>query len=338
MSTSADAAAAAGVFQAHRDELGFVNRAQCAEKDLVVERRGGEIVGALLGNHCVRKSQSTVYELAVLPDHRREGIARLLVDRFAAESPHARLVAKCPADLPANDFYRDTGWSHVDTEAGKNRPLNVWQRTHDGVDVYMTTQGGEEAAEAIAASPARVGIETSHAHKWPIAESPSFIDWPFTDPDAGYAEHLALVGEHNPALTVAPDVEAGRSLDAVVEKADELAKHADDVIVVPKECHPSDVPDRHRVGLTTGRFGSMAPWSVWEYRDAGPVHILGGSPAEQQAVARHVEVASCDSFSLGRRARYGEWADGAIDCPDGAGYGERLRRSLTRYWRWFNNV
>jgi len=331
MSTSADAAA---LFQQHRDELGFVNRAQCAEKDLLVERRGGEIVGALLGNHCVRKDQSTVYELAVREEHRRRGVGRRLVERFAAESPHDRLVAKCPTDLPAMEFYRDSGWNRVGTDDGKDRKLAIWECEVAGVDIYMTVNGGEETAQAIRRSPARVGVESGNA--WPLNDSPAFLDWPFTDPEAGFEEHIDLVREHEPALTVAPDVEDGRTLKDVVDMADQIGQHADDVIIVPKGCHPSDVPDRHRVGLTTGRFGSMAPWSVWEYRDAGPVHILGGAPSEQLAAAHCVEVASLDSFSLGRRARFGEWDGGAIECPDEAGYYERLRRSLTRYWRCYN--
>ena len=120
---------AATLFQCHRDELGFVNTAQCREKDLVVHKTSGEVVGALLGNHCVRKPQSTVYELAVAESQRRNGIATSLVTQFADQSPHEKLVAKCPVDLPANNFYERTGWDCVDTEDGKNRDLNVWELT-----------------------------------------------------------------------------------------------------------------------------------------------------------------------------------------------------------------
>jgi ribosomal protein S18 acetylase RimI-like enzyme len=121
--------AAADVFQAHRDELGFVNRAQCEEKDLWTVTRDGSVVGAALGNHCVRKPQTTLYELAVLPDYRREGIATELVSRMRSDSPHTKLIAKCPVDLPANEFYRANAWTLIRTESGKHRDLNVWQLT-----------------------------------------------------------------------------------------------------------------------------------------------------------------------------------------------------------------
>lgn len=123
------AADAAALFQRHRDELGFVNRAQCRDKDLATVCRDGSVVGALLGNHCVQKPQSTVYELAVVETARRDGVASTLVDRFAADSPHTRLVAKCPVDLPANGFYRATGWTRRDRESGKRRDLYVWQKS-----------------------------------------------------------------------------------------------------------------------------------------------------------------------------------------------------------------
>ena len=118
---------AAELFQDHRDELGFVNTAQCREKNLVTVEHLGEVVGALLGNHCARKPQSTVYEVAVDESYRRQGIASDLVADFAGDSPHEKLVAKCPVDLPANRFYADTGWERIGREEGKNRALNVWQ-------------------------------------------------------------------------------------------------------------------------------------------------------------------------------------------------------------------
>jgi len=338
VSLASKADAAADVFQAHRDELGFVNRAQCEEKDLFTVERDGRVVGAALGNHCVRKPQTTLYELAVLPEYRREGIAEELVDRMAADSPHEKLVAKCPETLPANDFYAATGWERVGREDGKNRALNVWeyQIGERDIDVYMTVNNGEETAEAIRRSDAFVGFEAGNG--WPLDDRADFVDFPFTDPNAGFEEHLEVVKEHEPQLTTAPDVEKGRTLSEVVDMADELAEYADNVIVVPKDCHPSDVPDRHRVGLTVGSFGSMAPWGLWQYRDAGPVHILGGTPNQQLAVGRHgVDVASMDSFTLGQRCQFGMWDDGAVDAPDEMDYYDRLEASLNNYVRTWNN-
>jgi len=67
------------------------------------------------------------------------------------------------------------------------------------------------------------------------------------------------------------------------------------------------------------------------------VHILGGSPGEQLEIGRHgVSVDSVDSFSLGRRAQFGMWDEGAVDAPSGMNYYDRLKMSLNNYveeWR-----
>jgi len=115
------------LFQDYRDELGFVNRAQVHEKDLYVEQRDGEVVGAVLGNHCVRKPQTTIYEIAVDEEYRGEGIATTLVEEMAGDSDHDKIIAKCPRDLPSNQFYNKTGWELIDVEEGKSRELCVWK-------------------------------------------------------------------------------------------------------------------------------------------------------------------------------------------------------------------
>lgn len=127
MSTSDEPEDAADLFQQHRDELGFVNRAQCREKTLFTEYDGDEIIGAALVNHCVRKPQTTLYDIAVRETHRQEGVGTRLLEEIASDTPHDKIIAKCPTDLPANKFYAQTGWELQDIEDGKNRSLAVWR-------------------------------------------------------------------------------------------------------------------------------------------------------------------------------------------------------------------
>jgi GNAT superfamily N-acetyltransferase len=117
----------AALFQSHRDELGFVNVAQVREKDTYVVGRDGELAGAAICNHCVRKPQTTLYDIAVYPRHRRDGVATELVEQIAVDSPHGKIVAKCPFNLPANEFYEAMGWVKMKVESGKNRDLIVWK-------------------------------------------------------------------------------------------------------------------------------------------------------------------------------------------------------------------
>lgn len=201
-------------------------------------------------------------------------------------------------------------------------------------DVYMTGRQSKDVTRAIAASRVRLGAESSNG--WRDGYTPQFVDFPFTDPDATFADHLDVVRETRPALTVAPDVEKGRSLETVVAKADRLLNYADAVIVVPKDVHPSAVPSRFRVGVTVGDFGSMAPWSLWEYRDCGPIHILGGTPSRQFEVGECLPVASLDTATLGQRARFGMWDGEPCHAPDDWDFRRRLRESLDNYFDAWN--
>lgn len=198
------------------------------------------------------------------------------------------------------------------------------------IDVIMTINGNGDTASAIQESPAYAGMESSKT--WPFKSRPYFLDYPFTDDSASFDDHLQKVKALKPRLTVAPDVEKGRTLAEVASMADELLEYADDVIIVPKDCHPSEIPDRFRAGITVGEFGSMAPWSVWDYRNNKSIHILGGTPRDQIAVISHgLDVKSVDSYTLGVRAQYGMWDGKAIDAPDGWDYQKRLKESLNNY-------
>lgn len=115
------------LFQSHREELGFVNSAQVREKTTYHVKKDGEVVGAVICNHCVRKPQTTIYDVAVYEDRRGNGYGRQLVEKVWSNSPHDKIVAKCPIDLPANHFYRESGWQLVNVESGKNRKLSVWE-------------------------------------------------------------------------------------------------------------------------------------------------------------------------------------------------------------------
>lgn len=199
----------------------------------------------------------------------------------------------------------------------------------------MTVQGrSQDTTKAIDESMARLGVESSN--EWVDGYTPKFIDFPFTDPDATFKDHLTVVRETSPALTVAPDIEKGRTLDEVIRKADKLLEYSDAVIVVPKDVHPSTVPNRFRVGVTAADFGSSAPWTVWDYRDCAPVHILGGGPSRQLEIGHYLTVASVDTATLGKACRFGYWDGVSSDAPDEWDYRRRLRESLNNYYDAWN--
>lgn len=197
----------------------------------------------------------------------------------------------------------------------------------------MTVSGrSKDTTKAIADSKALLGVES--LNKWRKEYTPKFVDFPFTKPGATFEDHLDVVRSVKPKLTVAPDIEKGRDPEEVYAQADKLNRHADAVVVVPKEVPPEHVPDRFRVGLPAADYGSDAPWLLWQYRAAEPVHVLGGGPATQLQVAEYVEVASVDTATLGKAARFGWYKDGyRDDAPDRWDYKTRLEYSLTNYVR-----
>lgn len=86
----------------------------------------GRQIGGFCEFHLYKDgTQVTIYTLATAAEWRKHGIGRILVGNVCELAPLTQL--KCVADLPANKFYRDLGFTCVRTEAGKRRELNVWQ-------------------------------------------------------------------------------------------------------------------------------------------------------------------------------------------------------------------
>jgi len=318
---------AAKVFQEHRDELGFVNEAQCREKDLYTERRDGSVVGAALVNHCVRKPQTTLYELAVLPEYRRDGIASTLIDSVARDSPYDKIIAKCPAELPANDFYASTGWEGTDRESGKNRALNVWQYTIDSIDLITT---------------GRPDL-TQHAHKYGwlsgcrldaiqnyerASISPEFLDLHWEDPDQDRL--LSKCMQHNPTYVVAGDYD-GSNHESINDFAYQLRQWCENVIIVPHEPGEVDkVPEWAIVGYSTptGYEGTDAP--VWEYTGRD-IHVLGGTMPQIKTVVDYLkdDIVSLDTNTMHRDAtQFGEyWSQSGRQRKKVASVGNTVREA-----------
>ena len=295
---------AADLFQAHRDELGFVSRAQCKEKDLYTVERDGSVVGAAIVNHCVQKPQTTLYDIAV--KHKREGIGSELVTQIARASPHEKIIAKCPATLPANAFYQATGWKRIGEDPGKNRTLNIWQ--YDIPDVDIITTGRPDLTEYAAEYGWLTGTRLDEIGRYENAGiTPEFIDVHWEEPDRD--KLLAKTMTHAPKYVVAGDYD-GDNYDTINDFARELNQFAENVIVVPHE--PGEVkrvPEWAVVGYSTptGYAGTDAP--IWEYMGRD-VHVLGGTMNQIKIVVDHLknDIVSMDTNTHHRDAtRFGEY-------------------------------
>lgn len=308
------ASEAASVFQQHREELGFVNTAQCKEKELYTVEKDGMVVGSALANHCVRKPQTTLYDIAVLEEYRRGGIATDLLNQIIRDTPHDKIRAKCPVDLPANEWYSRTGWTLLRTDDGKDRKLNVWQYQIETVDLITT--GRYDLTEYARKHGWLVGSEISYLnHHENHNRIVDFIDmdWREPNPDA----LIAACMRHKPKYAIAGDYEhiddgetVGEPIDVVNKRARQLTEWVDKPIVVPhRPGEPKEVPDCALVGYSTPtRYGgTQAP--LWEYQGKD-VHVLGGTMNNIKLVINHLgsSINSIDTNTMHRDAtQYGEY-------------------------------
>lgn len=160
------------------------------------------------------------------------------------------------------------------------------------------------------------------------------------------ADHIEAVKEDRPLIAVAPDVTDERDGNSF-EVADELAKYAENVIVVPKAMSARKVPSRFRVGIPCQkRFGQVPPRPIWEYQQCEEVHLLGGSPLVQSEIADKIgeyRVKSLDTASpiaaaqsgkvWGRPFKSTEW----YDSPRRSYY-ERVEASLNNLLKYHNET
>jgi ribosomal protein S18 acetylase RimI-like enzyme len=157
--TAEDVPAVKAVADRHRHELGFVPMAALVEaareRRLLVAVLDGKVVG-FVHFRCCRDGHATIYEIAVLPECRRQGIGRALVEAVVQEAALrgcAVLQLKCPIDLPANEFYRRAGFTEAGIEEGKRRPLRLWQKRLVSGTQHLSVHGA---------------MPTDH-HQWPVA-------------------------------------------------------------------------------------------------------------------------------------------------------------------------
>ncbi len=133
MATQADLRELKELADAHKDELGFVLHPalarSIAQGEVLVAENNAGLVGFVEYHHR-QDEQTTLYHIVVAPDYRHQGTGRWLIERLADEARAAGkgfIALKCPAILPANDFYAHTGWSLVGSEPGKRHPLTLWR-------------------------------------------------------------------------------------------------------------------------------------------------------------------------------------------------------------------
>lgn len=160
---------------------------------------------------------------------------------------------------------------------------------------------------------------------------PVFMDNDYTAYDHDW--HVKKVAKHRPkyatvrdAMTKAQCSEAGIeffSLSRVLEFADEVSEHAEEVIIIPKYDCLDEIPERYILGYSVpSRHGNtpLAPEAFSGRR----VHLLGGSWKQQMT---HMAILGEDVVSIDHNqalllaTRFGQWIDGEGETHSLAGMG-----------------
>lgn len=103
----------------NKDVFGFIPapafRDSHEQDELIVNSRG------FCRWHKRLDEQTTVYEIYVKPEHRRQGVATCFIRQL--EKP---ILAKCPIKSKANRFWQGLGFVLKGVDKGKKRELLVW--------------------------------------------------------------------------------------------------------------------------------------------------------------------------------------------------------------------
>lgn len=162
------------------------------------------------------------------------------------------------------------------------------------------------------------------------------IDWK----NYNFERHVRAVKATRPLLTVARDIEHYSQLKAVLKQADELAKYAEQVVVVPKDRrlvpYMRSIASSFILGFSVPtKYGqTLIPAHCF---DGWPVHLLGGRPDRQRALAEVLNVVSVDCNRFTLDAAYGDYFDGETFRPHPMGGYDRCvadsLRNINRLWR-----
>lgn len=117
----------------NKEALGFLSSAKVKDAiyrhNLLTIRDDNKVLGFVIYRHRKRDQQTTLYDICVDKEWRKQGLGRQLIEALKTEcqNQHRSFVQlKCPVDLAANSFYKHLGFRHLGIEQGKIRQLNVW--------------------------------------------------------------------------------------------------------------------------------------------------------------------------------------------------------------------
>ena len=287
-----------------KHELGFVNLAALEVAESQGELEVIDNVG-FCNFHHRKDSQTTIYEIAVLPERQKEGWGRLLFYRVlssAIEHKKAKIIAKCPVDLESNGFYKSLGFKLIEVESGKKRKLNIYEYNIESPLLFYCADGGRNTYSQIAKEEGwLLGLRSDQYDKIPHCP---MIDnhWKKYD----HFKHLELIKKHKPLIATALDIEFINQYHEILSMAEEISKYCGRVILIPKcEVDLSIVKFPFWLGFSVPSKYGGCKLPVSFFKDY-PTHLLGGAPTKQSNFAKYMHIVSLDGNYAQNIARFGK--------------------------------
>lgn len=272
--------------------------------------------GGMCHWHLRQDGQLTIREIIST----KQGAGSQMLRRLELIPGAESLFAKCPADLPANQWYAVRGF-HVETMeiAKSGRKLLHWRKFTQR-NQRRANAGQREIIYCADGNPrfAEIAIDAGmlYGARLPakgLYYQPYMADQDWKQPDR--VKYMAWLAEHQPYMATVLDLERPDQLTEVLEWAHEAAQYVRVVIIIPKYNGaivqlPRQINDKAvRLGYSvpTTYGGTTVPINEFE---GWPVHLLGGSPVKQLNLSSVLDVRSADTNYHSLMANYGEYFDG----------------------------
>ena len=235
------------------------------KKELHVAVSDKQVVG-FARFHMRRDGWTTLYDLAVDPDHQGGGMGRNLL--YSVPAP-TRL--KCPVSSSANRFYANCGL--VATGAEVN--LNIYELRC----LTIFCMGGNTALPQIARQS---GMAYGTRSDYQPYDYPFMVDVPFKPEKYSWKRHAKAVFKHRPVMALALDYEHPRQKAEVLRQIQEFRNWG---ILRPTVCCKfngavADIPLDCTLAISIpSGYAAFLPANFGEYRGRR-VHFLGGTPQQ----------------------------------------------------------
>lgn len=266
--------------------------------------KSGELMlvdGGMCHWHLRHDGQLTIREIIST----KKGAGSLMLRRLEATLGATSLFAKCPADLPANNWYSMRGFHVERMETTKSgRKLICWRKslatpTHlpanaGGIQLFYCAAGNPRFAQIAIDVGWYYGAQTVNK----VGFKPLFADQNPNKPP-NREDYIASLAAHKPYMATVLDWGRSSQFDEVMAWANEAAQHVSVVVIIPKvEGEVWRVPES--IAGKPVRLGYSVPTSHGKtdvpLHEFGrrPVHLLGGSPNKQLELASVLNVVSAD--------------------------------------------